>query len=615
MNHPPEPTEPESLTPPDESQPPSELNSGTDAPTIESFTVAVNGSSNGFADVPVSEYEKPPSAPWWKTSSKALLGLIVFAGLSTVIVFTSGMFKMMSMNHDMAGMEGDMGGMDHGSMSHDEMMGVDGAFNATPVTVEEVQAGKLDVSVNYTGAIYPYTEVTVYPRVAGQLSNYQIYPGDRVAAGETLATLDALERVSQTGEAEATALALRSDVQATQAEVEEQRQQIDQVQADLEYLRLQRDRFASLTAAGATPQDQYDLLISQVNAKESMLQGAYAKLDRLQAQVTSDQALANRAEAQLAGASAFEGYTQITSPISGIVQERMADPGVVVQPGTGIFKIGDYQQVRLRANVAQQDASRVSIGTPIVAKVPGTDSAGVVRGEITSIFPQTDMTTRTVTVEAVVNNPDQKLLSGQFVDMEIITERRTNALSVPTAAVTAFNGESAVWVVNGETAQRKMVTTGLTSSDRIEIKSGLDAGDMVITSGYSRLLPNSEVAIVDELGNPTDSFVSNAASNLEVSLMGTDSVKSGSKTDFTILLKDGETGDPIAIAPEDLAVDLSMPMKNMAPMSAKVEVEPAGKLGEFKINTFLGMKGDWVLEATVTDTDQAGQARLSLPAK
>ncbi len=622
MNHPPESTESEfteSLTespvPPDKSQPLSELSSGTDAPTTDSFTVAANGSSNGLADVPASEYEKPPSVPWWKTSSKALLGLIVFAGLSTVIVLTSGMFKMMSMDHDMAGMEGDMGGMDHGSMSHDEMMGVDGAFNATPVTVEEVQAGKLDVSVNYTGAIYPYTEVTVYPRVAGQLSNYQIYPGDRVSAGETLATLDALERVSQTGEAEAAALALRADVQATQAEVEEQRQQIDQVQADLEYLRLQRDRFASLTAAGATPQDQYDLLISQVDAKESMLQGAYAKLDRLQAQVTSDQALANRAEAQLVGASAFEGYTQITSPISGIVQERMADPGVVVQPGTGIFKIGDYQQVRLRANVAQQDASRVSVGTPVIAKVPGTDSAGIVRGEITSIFPQTDMTTRTVTVEAVVNNPDQKLLSGQFVDMEIITEQRSNALSVPTAAVTEFNGESAVWVVNGETAQRKMVTTGLTASDRVEIRSGLEAGDVVITSGYSRLLPNSEVAIVDELGNPADSFVSTAASDIEVALVGTDAVKSGSKTDFTILLKDGETGEPIAIAPEDLAVDLSMPMKNMAPMSAKVDVEPADKPGEFKINTFLGMKGDWVLEATVTDTDQAGQARLSLPAK
>jgi len=137
----------------------------------------------------------------------------------------------------------------------------------------------------------------------------------------------------------------------------------------------------------------------------------------------------------------------------------------------------------------------------------------------------------------------------------------------------------------------------------------------VITSGYRRLRPDGKVAIVDELGNPMESFVSTAQSNLDVALVGTESVKSGAKADFTILLKDGESGDPIAIAPEDLAVNLTMPMKNMAPMSAKVDVEPSDKPGEFKINTFLGMKGDWTLEATVTDVEQAGKARLSLPAK
>lgn len=465
------------------------------------------------SDVPESEYEQPaatPSAtPWWKSSGRALIGVGVFIGLSTVILLTTGMFKMAGMSgmdgHDMGGMEG-MDGHDMGGMSHDEMMGVDGAFNATPVTVERVQRTNLDVSVNYTGAIYPYSEVTVYPRVAGQLSNYSVYPGDRVSAGQTLASLDAIERVSQTSEAEAAATALLANVDASISEVEEQRQQIDQVQADLEYLRLQRDRFATLTTAGATPQDQHDLLVSQVEAKESALAGARAKLDRLQAQVVSDQAQANRAQAQLSSASAFEGYTQISAPISGIVQERMADPGVVVQPGMGIFKIGDYGQVRLRANVAQKDASRIQVGTPIIARVPGTESAGIIRGEITSIFPQTDLTTRTVTVEAVVDNPAQKLLSGQFLDMEIITQQRPRALSVPRNALTEFNGEPAVWVVNGETAERKSVMTGLTGEDRIEITSGLEEGDLVITSGHSRLMENSKVAVVDELGNTTESL-------------------------------------------------------------------------------------------------------------
>lgn len=608
MNHPPKSTE--SPIPPDKSQSSFNADSEPASQSIveESFVVAPVGASEMEA---VREYEDAPSAPWWRTSSKALLGVGAFTGLTAVILFVTGISQMGT-----SGMEGDgMEGMDMSGMSMDDMMGVDGAFNATPVTVEEVKLAKLDVSVNYTGAIYPYSEVTVYPRVAGQLSNYNVYTGDRVSAGQTLATLDAIERTSQTGEAQAAVSALLADVDVSRAEVEEQRQQIDQVQADLEYLRLQRDRFASLTAAGATPQDQYDLLVSQVDAKESALQGARAKLNRLQAQVVSDQAQASRAQSQLGSASAFEGYTQISAPISGIVQERMADPGVVVQPGMGIFKIGDYGQVRLRANVAQQDASRIQIGTPIIAKIPGSDSAGVIRGEITSIFPQTDMATRTVTVEAVVNNPNQQLLSGQFVEMEIITEQRPSALSIPQSALVQYNGESAVWVANGDTAQRKAVTTGLSSADRIEVKSGLDAGDRVITSGYSRLMEDSKIAIVDELGNPTDSFASTEASNLEVSLVNAGPLKAGSKADFTIMLKDGESGEAVAIAPDNLAIDLTMPMKNMAPMSAKSEISSASKPGEFKINTFLGMKGDWTLEATVTDDEQAGKARLVLPVK
>ncbi|MDA0267724.1 MAG: efflux RND transporter periplasmic adaptor subunit [Cyanobacteria bacterium] len=574
----------------------------TESPILEA-------AENDDPDTPDSDTPDPatPPKPWWKVSGKTLLGLGVFTVLTVGILGVTAALKWSSMMADMDGMEGhDMSGM-----SHDDMMQVDGAFNATPVTVEVVRPAQLNVSVSYTGAIYPYSEVTVYPRVAGQLSNYSIYPGDRVVAGQTLASLEALERTSQTSEATATAAALNASVTASQIQLEEQRQQIQQIQADLDYLQLQRDRFAVLTAEGATSQSQYDQLVSQVEAKVAMLQGAAATLARLEARVISDQAQVDRAQAQVGTATTLESYTQITSPITGIVQARMADPGVVVQPGMGIFKIGDYQRVRLQANVAQQDANRIQVGAPIVATVPGTES-GVVEGAITSIFPQTDMTTRTVTVEAVVNNADQKLLSGQFVDMEIVTQRRPNALSIPQKALGEWNGEPAVWVVNGEMAERRPVTTGLTSRDRIEITAGLQPGDQVITSGHSRLMEGSAIAIVDDLGNPVDSFISTKTSNFELVLVSARPAQAG-KTALTIALQDIETGEPLEITADNLTVALTMPMKNMAPMMAKVELEATDQPGEFMVSTFFGMKGDWIVEATVTAGDHTGTARLSLP--
>lgn len=483
------------------------------------WTESQTGGKNDIHDDIQANGKSPEPKRTRRFPVKALSGLGVFVVLSGGIVLASHYLGMGGMDHgsmDHGSMgHGEMssdtmagGQMDHGSMghdmsgmSHDEMMRVDGAFNATPVTVEVVQPSLLQASVKYTGAIYPYSEVTVYPRVTGQLSNYTIYPGDRVQAGQTLASLDAVERVAQTAEARSVTLASQAVLDASQLELEEQRQQITQIQADLDYLKLQQDRFARLTAEGATSQDQYDLVTSQLDAKAAMLEGAEAKLVRLQSQVTSNQAQVNRSQAQETTATAFESYTSITAPISGVVQARMADPGVVVQPGMGIFKIGDYSQVRLQANVAQQDANRIEIGTPILATVPGSNY-GVIRGEITSIFPQTDMTTRTVTVEAVVDNPGQTLLSGQFLDMEIMTARQENALSIPQSALTEFKGESAVWVVAGETAQRRQVVTGMTSRDRIEITNGLQPGDQIITSGHSRLMENSTVTVVDALDNP-----------------------------------------------------------------------------------------------------------------
>ena len=71
----------------------------------------------------------------------------------------------------------------------------------------------------------------------------------------------------------------------------------------------------------------------------------------------------------------------------------------------------------------------------------------------------------------------------------------------------------------------------------------------------------------------------------------------------------------MAIAPEDLTVDLTMPMKNMAPMTAKVELESADGPGRFTVNTFLGMKGEWELEATVNSAEQSGSALLNLAAE
>ena len=571
---------------------------------------SIDASEGGSEALTFGDSSPEPSSnqsakPTRRQYGRALLGLGVFTVLSGGILLITQHIKPAN---SMAGMEGhDMSGM-----SHDDMMRVDGAFNAVPVTVEVVQAGNFEAGVSYTGSIMPYQEAVVYPRVAGQLTNYSVYPGDRVEAGQVLAELIADERSTELAEARAEVDAMNTSLQVSQVEIDEQRQEIARLQAELDYLNLQRDRFAKLTAEGATSQNEYDAVATEVAAKEAALGQAQAKLTRLNAQVTREQARVGQAEARVNTAAVMQGYTTLQAPISGIVQSRMVDPGVVVQPGMGVLKVGDYSRVRLQANVAQQDAGYIRVGTPIRAQVPGATDEPLT-GSVTSIFPQTNNDTRTVVVEALIDNPQGRLLSGQYLEMTLLTKSQSNTLSVPQAAVVEYNGEPSVWVMVGTTAERRTVETGMVNGDRVAITSGLNPGDQVITSGHSRLVPGVQVAMVDDAGEPVPMLGDSSQGSVEVAIVepdSTQSFKSGG-ADLVLEVRDPDTQEPLPV--EAVTVDVTMPMPNMAPMTTMVQFEPTGQPGRFQVKTHFGMVGEWQIKVEVNDPDYKGQALITVP--
>ncbi|MDJ0658793.1 MAG: efflux RND transporter periplasmic adaptor subunit [Crocosphaera sp.] len=520
--------------------------------------------------------------------SKKTLGLGVFVMLTGGILLGANHLKPASSTMDHSG---------HGDMSHDEMMAVDGSFNPTPVTVEVVKPQLLEAKVQYTGTIEPYQVVTVYPRVAGQLTNYSVYPGDRITTGQTLAQISASELFTQVAEAQAETDTMRTALEISKIEILEQKNSIKQIEADLGYLNKKLERFAMLVSEGAIAQDDYDVVESEVQAKQAILSEAKVKIARLEAKVINDEAKVQQAKAKAATASVMSSYTQIEAPVTGIVQERMVDPGMVVQPGMGILKIGDYSRIRLQANVAQHDATKIRIGTPIIAKIPGTSLT--INGQVSSIFPQSNSQTRTVTVEAVVNNPGGELRSGQFVEMELITQRQPNALTVPSSAVVTFEDNPAVWVVNGEIATRKLVTLGMISGDNIQILRGLQPGDAVITTGHHKLIENAAVTVINQGNKPLISNnIKNSQNNVSINLVSPSEVKIGDAK-FIFEVVDSTTKKPLEV--KELEIKATMPMKNMAPMTAKVEVKSESQTGKFKAKTFLGMKGEWKISVDIKD--------------
>lgn len=580
-------------------------NSYRDSPKFD----AVHQKDTLFAPVETEELRKTDSRPKSSSSSfrpiKALLGLGVFAVLTGNILLLTNHLKSSS---SITGMEG----MDHGNMSHDEMMTVDGSFNPHPVEIEIVKPEILEATVSYTGTIKPYEEITVYPRVAGQLTNYSVYPGDRITAGQPIAILDASELTMKVAEVTAEVQRIETDIEISKIEVEEQKSAIAQIEADLNYLNLKKQRFATLVEEGVIAQDEFDVADSEVKSKEASLRQAQVKLARLEAQVRSDQAKLAQSEANLDTAKVMEGYTVITSPISGIIQERNVDPGVVVQPSMGIVTIGNYNQVRLQANVAQQDAVNIRLGATVIAIIPDSNIAPI-KGKITSIFPQANSQTRTVTVEAIIDNPEEQLLSGKFIEMKIITVRQPNAITIPQEAVVEFQGQPSVWVVEGNTVTSKFITLGMLTGNRIEVTSGLDPGQVVVISGQSRLVENTSVTVINE-SEESRATQESAPQDVEIRLVSPN-LENGvpmGDTQLIVEIKDSQ-GQPLDI--KDLEISASMPMKNMAPMSAPVEVQSDDSSGKFKAETYLNMRGDWIITVTIKDPNHKSQQDFNIKVK
>ena len=172
----------------------------------------------------------------------------------------------------------------------------------------------------------------------------------------------------------------------------------------------------------------------------------------------------------------------LNAPIDGVVIERNATIGATVGTDASVFKIIDISRVWVDANVFEKDLPRVRVGQGVkltVTAFPGSTFSG----KIIFINSVVDPDTRTVKVRTEVPNPDGRLKPDMFANVEIVTDVKSTAVSVPQSAVLDDGGKKIVFVTDGKSYKQREVQLGIQSGDRIEIVDGLNAGDRVVVKG------------------------------------------------------------------------------------------------------------------------------------
>lgn len=343
---------------------------------------------------------------------------------------------------------------------------------AAPISGAVSATGKISAPEDRIAVIGPVNEGRIVKLYAGQ--------GSRVRKGQRLAELESAD----IDQAEADYLKAVADAEnanrSAAAEIRLAQQTYDRTKL----------LFEKTVVPGKNLQSaEHDLEVAKANA-ENNIAGTKATLTAARRHLL----ILGLSDAAIDGLSKKPGLAAtfaLNSPIDGIVVERNATIGATVGADASVFKIIDLARVWIDANVFEKDLPRVRNGQQV--KVTTTAFPGATfSGKVIFINSVVDPDSRTVKVRTEVPNPDWRLKPDMFANVEIITDVKSTALSVPQSAVLDDGGKSIVFVAEGSTYKSRQVQVGIKNGDRIEIIDGLKSGDRVVVKGNYLLLQQSK---------------------------------------------------------------------------------------------------------------------------
>jgi len=368
-----------------------------------------------------------------------------------------------------------------------------------PAAVEVTTAAAITRDVpgffEATGSLAGDQQTDVAPQTSGKVVALGVDIGSYVKRGQMLVKLDDAElklRVDQAiAQVEQAKAALRQaeekiGLRPGQAFDPNKVAEVAAARVTFELADKNLQRAEKLIESGDVSRSFYDEQRARRDQLKEQYEAALAQARQNYAGVAVARTNVSNAEAQLALARKSLSYSVIFSPIDGFVAERVADLGEYVSPQQKVATIVKTNPLRMRIDIPEQAIQEIQVGQS--ASI--TTSAWPDRqfnGRIARIAPSVSATSRTLTVEAEVENGSGALKPGQFATVRINQSRPAPVVFVPARAVVSEAGVSRVFVIKDGHAEQRVVQTGQTESDLIQVKSGVSNGEQVATSNLEKL--------------------------------------------------------------------------------------------------------------------------------
>lgn len=386
------------------------------------------------------------------------------------------------------------------------------------VQVAAVTRKPISFVVTSDAVITPIEQAAISPKITSTVKEFPVKWGDHVHKGELLAVLEnedlqasAVDTEGQYNQAQAsydtaTAANLPEEMQKAQLDVDTGKQALDAQQKLF-------DSRQELFKQGALPRKDMDDATVSLGQARSQYQIAVRHLESMQkvnkeAEVKAAGGQLASAKGKYMGAQAALSYSEIHSPIDGIITQRPLYAGELAQAGTPFITVVNSSEVIARAHIPQSQAVFLKVGNPATIAVPGLEKP--LAGKVTLVNAAADPNSTTIEVWVQAVNPGQEMKPGFTGTIAVVARTVNDALVIPAAALQPpTDGNYTVMIAGADNhAQQRKVQVGIRNGDEAQITDGIKEGEKVITNGAFGLPDKTAIKIgtgeKEDAGDATD---------------------------------------------------------------------------------------------------------------
>jgi HlyD family secretion protein len=373
------------------------------------------------------------------------------------------------------------------------------------VQTTPAQRSPISQIISAEAVVFPIQQASVAPKITSTILEFKVQRGDRVKKGQLLVVLenkdlDAAAKATQ-GDFEQADAGYVTTVESSLPQ-QIQKAELDAAAAKAAFDAQQTvyDSRKELFQQGALPRRDLDsaaVALAQARSVNEVAQKQLADLRRLGKEQTLKSAHGSRlsAEGHMLAAQAQLSYSEIRSPIDGVVTDRPLYVGDLATANQPILTVMNVSRLIAKSHIAQSEAAVLKVGDSAELKIPALDHP--LKGRVTLVSPALDPGSTTIEVWVEASKPDPALRPGMTAEVAMTAKAVKDALVVPMSAVFK-NAEGADYVVlagSDEKAHQKTVQVGIRNADLAQILSGINAGDPVITTGGYALPDGTQVKI------------------------------------------------------------------------------------------------------------------------